>query len=66
VLVDDVVKEWGQRHGQPFTLQLTGPAGGSWTVGRGGPHLELDVVDFSRAVSARRPADGLLAHQVPF
>src|SRR5262245_9548695 len=28
VLVADVVAEWAARHGQPYTLQLTGPAGG--------------------------------------
>jgi uncharacterized protein (TIGR03083 family) len=66
ILVDDVVTEWAQRHGRPFTLQLTGPGGGSWTVGDGGPQLELDVVDFCRAISGRRSADGLLATQVPF
>lgn len=66
ILVDDLVTEWAQRHGRPFTLQLTGPAGGSWTVGEGGPQLELDVVDFCRAISGRRSADGLLATQVPF
>lgn len=66
VLVDDIVSEWADRHHQPFTLHLTGPAGGSWTVGTGGPDLELDVSDFCRAVSGRRPADGLLATEVPF
>jgi hypothetical protein len=30
VLVDDVVREWAARHGRPFTLRLTGPAGGRW------------------------------------
>jgi uncharacterized protein (TIGR03083 family) len=66
ILVDDVVTEWAQRHGRPFTLQLAGPAGGSWTVGAGGPQLELEVVDFCRAISGRRSANGLLATQVPF
>ncbi len=27
-IVADVVAEWARRHGQPFTLTLTGPAGG--------------------------------------
>jgi hypothetical protein len=35
VLVDDVVRKWAQRHGQPFVLNLAGPAGGSWTIGKG-------------------------------
>lgn len=66
VLVDDMVTEWAQRHGHPFALTLTGPAGGSWQVGRGGPQLELEVADFCRTISGRRRADGLLATQVPF
>jgi len=28
-IVADVVAEWAGRHGRPFTLHLTGPAGGS-------------------------------------
>ena len=39
VLVADVVTEWAGRHGAPFTLQLTGPAGGSWSAGTGGEEL---------------------------
>ncbi|MDQ1719027.1 MAG: hypothetical protein QOE89_2980, partial [Pseudonocardiales bacterium] len=53
VLIADIVIEWAERHGQPFSLNLTGPAGGRWTVGTGGPQLELDVVDFCRALSGR-------------
>ena len=65
-IVNDLVGEWAERHGQPFTLKLTGPAGGSWSVGSGGPQFELDVVDFTRSISLREPADGLLATEVPF
>lgn len=65
VLVADVVNEWAGRHGAPFTLRLTGPAGGTWSRG-GGPDLELDAVDFCRALSGRGPATGLLHTQVPF
>ena len=66
VLVDDVVNEWAQRHGRPFSLRLTGAAGGTWARGTCGSQLELDATDFCRAVSHRRPADGLLATEVPF
>lgn len=65
VLVADVVAEWAARHGQPCTLRLTGPAGGSWTGG-GGPLIEIDTVEFCRVLSGRGHADGLLATQVPF
>jgi len=66
VLVADVAAEWATRHGQPCTLHLTGPAGGTWCHGGGGPLIETDAVEFCRALSGRGPADGLLAVQVPF
>lgn len=66
VLVADVVAEWAARHGQPCTLHLTGPAGGSWTSGGGGPLIEADAVEFCRLLSGRGHADGLLTTQVPF
>ncbi|WP_196778109.1 maleylpyruvate isomerase family mycothiol-dependent enzyme [Lentzea aerocolonigenes] len=62
VIVDDVVREWAARHGQPFTLRLTGPAGGRW--GSGGPELEFDAVEFCRALSGRGHAP--LQTEVPF
>jgi uncharacterized protein (TIGR03083 family) len=65
-LVDDVVGEWGQRHGQPFSLTLTGTAGGQWRVGDQGEQLELDALDFCLTVGSRRPGTGLLATEVPF
>jgi hypothetical protein len=66
VLVADVAAEWARRHGEPCSLMLTGPAGGSWTWGSGGPSLELDAVEFCRLLSGRGAADGLLATRVPF
>ena len=65
-IVADVVGEWAQRHGQPYRLTLTGPAGGSWSAGGGGPDLELDAVEFCRILSGRATGTGLLAQQVPF
>jgi uncharacterized protein (TIGR03083 family) len=66
VIVADVAAEWAARHGQPYTLHLTGPAGGSWASGEGGPLIETDAVDFCRVLSGRGQAGGLLAIQVPF
>jgi uncharacterized protein (TIGR03083 family) len=66
VLLADVVTEWAARHDAPFTLHLTGPAGGSWSVGTGGEELNLDAVLFARTLSGRAPGSGLLAVQVPF
>ena len=58
VLVADVVAEWAQRHGRPYRLRLTGPAGGE--------EIELDAVEFCRVLSGRGPGSGLLSQQVPF
>jgi uncharacterized protein (TIGR03083 family) len=64
VLVADVVAEWAQRHGQPCTLTLTGPAGGCWIIGTGGEELTADAVEFCRGLSGRgAPA---LGTEVPF
>ncbi len=66
VLVADVVAEWAQRHGRPYRLRLTGPAGGEWSSGTDGEELEMDAVEFCRVLSGRGSAAGLLTSQVPF
>lgn len=66
VIVADVVAEWAERHGQPYRLTLTGPAGGEWGVGRGGEEIEMDAVQFCRVLSGRGSGSGLLATEVPF
>jgi len=65
VLVDDVVGEWAERHGRPFSLELSGPAGGTWGM-PDGERIAMDAFEFCRAVGGRRPMSGLLAQQVPF
>lgn len=64
VLVADVVTEWAGRHGQPCTVQLTGPAGGRWAFGSGGIAVSGDAVDFCRGVSGR--GEPALGTSVPF
>lgn len=66
VLVNDVVREWASRHGQPASLTLTGPSGGSWTFGQGGPELQYDAVEFCRHVGGRGHPEGVLKTLVPF
>ncbi len=66
VIVADVVAEWARRHGQPFTLELTGPAGGVFSAGGGGERTELDAVEFCCLLAGRGEATGLLATVVPF
>jgi hypothetical protein len=66
VIVDDLVHEWADRHGQAFSLRLDGPAGGAWTVGSDGPRYELSVADFALIISGRTTGEGMLATEVPF
>jgi uncharacterized protein (TIGR03083 family) len=65
-IIADVVSEWSRRHGQPFTLTLIGPAGGTYVAGSGGEHIELDAVEFCRILSGRAQGTGLLSTEVPF
>jgi hypothetical protein len=66
VIVADVVAEWANRHGEPFRLTLTGPAGGSYAAGDNGQSHEVDAVEFCRIVSGRGTAPGLLTSRIPF
>lgn len=65
-LIADVVAEWARRHGQPFTLHVEGPAGGTYASGSGGEDITIDGVELCRTLSGRASGTGLLAHQVPF
>lgn len=65
-IVADVVREWAATHDQAFSLVLSGPAGGTYTSGTGGEHIELDAVEFCRILSGRGTGDGLLKTGVPF
>jgi uncharacterized protein (TIGR03083 family) len=66
-LVTDLVAEWATTHGQPYRLNLTGLAGGSWQRGGSNIALELDAVELARTLAGRRsPEHDLLRHPVPF
>jgi uncharacterized protein (TIGR03083 family) len=65
-IVADVVADWARRHGKAFTLELTGPAGGTYAGGTGGEELTCDAVEFCRILSGRGTGTGLLAQPVPF
>lgn len=68
-IVADVVAEWARRHGKPFYLELTGPAGGSYADRPDAADAEtmtLDAVEFARTLAGRAPATGLLTTVVPF
>jgi len=66
VIVDDAVADWAHRHGQPFELTLTGPAGGRWSSGADGEKITADAVDFCRGLSGRGSTQGLASVFVPF
>jgi uncharacterized protein (TIGR03083 family) len=56
VIVAQVVAELGRLwDGPPVRLELTGPAGGRWTLGDGGPvaTVRADAVAYLRALSGR-------------
>ena len=65
-IVADVVAEWARRHGCPFRLELTGPAGGTFIKGDGDEEITLDAVEFCRILSGRAVGAGLLTQEVPF
>lgn len=65
-IVADAAGEWARRHGQPCTLTLTGPAGGTFTQGGGGEEHTVDAIEFCRILSGRGAGGGLLAEEVPF
>jgi uncharacterized protein (TIGR03083 family) len=66
VLIADVVTEWARRHGQPYDLTLTGPAGGHWSSGAPTEAISLDAEEFCRILSGRGPGAGLMSTFVPF
>jgi uncharacterized protein (TIGR03083 family) len=68
-IVADVVADWTHRHGKPFVLDLTGPAGGTYACDPDQPqaeHLSLDAVEFCRILAGRGHRAGLLTTVVPF
>jgi uncharacterized protein (TIGR03083 family) len=64
-IVADIVTEWAGTHGEPFTLDLGGPAGGRFRVGTGGEHVEIDAIEFCRILAERGHGTGLLRHPLP-
>ena len=65
-IVENVVADWAPRHGRPFILELTGPAGATFTAGTDGVHLRMDAIEFCRTLSGRETGTGILATPVTF
>jgi uncharacterized protein (TIGR03083 family) len=58
MIIDQVIADLGRAwEGPPVLLELTGPAGGRWTLGRGTPvtTVRADAVGYMRALSGRDP-----------
>lgn len=64
-IVADIVAEWAQTHGETFVLELTGPAGGTFTAGTGGELVSIDTLEFIRILTGRTAGNGLLRHTLP-
>ena len=64
-LVADMVSDWAYTHVDPFVLELTGPAGGTFVRGDVAVPTRIDAVEFLRVVSGRGTGDGLLTHPLP-
>ncbi|MFP3913767.1 MAG: maleylpyruvate isomerase family mycothiol-dependent enzyme [Actinomycetota bacterium] len=71
-IVEDVVREWAARHGQPFDLVLSGPLAARYARPGEGPRMEMDAIELCWILSGRGdPAPGtpgaeLLAGRVLF
>jgi uncharacterized protein (TIGR03083 family) len=52
-IVEDVILEWADRHGEPFELVLDGPAGGTYRSGNAGIRIEMDAIEFCLILSGR-------------
>jgi hypothetical protein len=65
-IVEDAVGEWARRHQQPVEVVLSGPAGGTFVQGSGGPRIEMDALELCRVLSGRAPGGGLLGTKIFF
>ncbi len=64
-ILSDIVAEWSRRHGQPYHLTLTGPAGGDFGSADDAEPQTVDAVDFARILSGRAEGPGVLRHKLP-
>jgi hypothetical protein len=64
-LVADIVADWAATHADPFLLELTGPAGGTYARGECALSIRTDAVEFVRILSGRAAGHGVLAHPLP-
>ena len=53
----DAVREWAERANGDLTLELSGPAGGTFVHGSGTTTITADAIDFCRVISGRHSDD---------
>jgi len=64
-IIQDMVAEWTKLYGLSVTLDLEGPAGGSYVSGNGDDELTIDAVEWIWILSGRGTGAGLLAKELP-
>ncbi len=64
-IVADIVAEWAGTHGEPFVLELTGPAGATFVAGHGGEEVSIDTLAFIAILAERAEGTGVLRNVLP-
>lgn len=65
-IVEDCVIDWAKKHGRPFNLLLTGRAGGGFESHAGQVPVEIDAVEFVRALSGRGKPSATMGTRIVF
>jgi len=65
-IVEDCVIDWAKKHGRPFNLLLTGRAGGGFDSHTGQAPVEIDAVEFVRALSGRGKHSATMGTRIVF
>jgi uncharacterized protein (TIGR03083 family) len=64
-ILEDIVAEWASYFDEPFTLEVDGPAGGTFTRGEGGETVRIGLIDLVRTLAERIDGKGVLRHTLP-
>ena len=64
-IIEDIVAEWTKLYDLSITLNLEGPAGGTYVRGAGDHELTVDAVEWIWILSGRGTGTGLLEKELP-
>ena len=64
-IIADIVTDWSSLHGQPYTLTLTGLAGGQFESSEGAQPITIDAVGVTRILSRHAEGADVLRHKLP-